>query len=301
VMPLVALGAFVAAVAYLAATFQWEEAFALLATADIAILVGGSGTALMAYWAIRALRWRLLMQGMGVRCGFLSLYLCSSAALGLSVLTPLQSGEVLKVELLRKTAGAGRLPGYSAVMLERVADLYAVVALGIIAAVATALSPLGGAFAAAALLVVPWVAYRLVPSISLTGRLGQFVAHMRSGLRSPHILVVFMAWTFAGWLLVAAAWQACLRSISIDLGMMELLGLLSSVTLATILSFVPAGLGVAEAGTSGILIHYGMAAPLAQAGALALRAFSVMVVALGGLHLLLLRWHWRHMARRLQE
>src|SRR5205807_9248122 len=121
--------------------FEWAEALGLLARLDFATVVGGSGTALLGYWAVRAFRWRLLLLGMGVRCPFVSLYLCSSVALSLSVVTPLQSGEALKVELLRKCAGAGRRPGYSAFVLERVADLYAIVAIGIVAAAAGDFSP----------------------------------------------------------------------------------------------------------------------------------------------------------------
>ena len=290
---LVAVALFAAALAYVAATFQWSAAFSLLGHLDIALFVGGSSLFLVAYWLVRALRWRLLMQGMGVRCRFVSLYLCSSVALSLSVLTPLQSGEVLKVELLRKCEGAGRLPGYSAFVIERVADLYAIVALGLVAATAAAFSTAWAAGVAAALLLLPLCAYPLLSALPASGRLGAFADQVRASVQSPVVLASFIALTFAGWLFVAAAWNACLCSVSICLGPMELVGLLALVTLATILSFVPAGLGIAEAGTSGLLIHYGVDPPLAQAGALALRGFSVLVIALGALHLLWLRLHWR--------
>ncbi len=291
---LVAMALFAAAVTYVAKTFEWSEALPLLSRIDAATFVGGSGAALLAYWWVRAWRWRLLMRGMGVECRFLSLYLCSSVALSLAVLTPLQSGEALKVELLRKCIGGGRLPGYSALVLERMADLYAVVTLGIVSAATKALSPMSGAIVAMALICLPVVAYRLFRLKPPAGRLGELVAQMRSGVQSLPMFIVFLIATFAGWLLVAAAWQACLRSVSVHVDAIELLGLLALVTLATLASFVPAGLGVAEAGISGVLINYGIDPPLAQAGALAMRAFSVLVIGFGGLHLLWLRLHWKY-------
>ncbi len=288
---LVATALFLASAAYLTRTFQWREAFALLARADFATFVAGSGAALLAYWAVRAWRWRMIMQAMGVRCGFVSRYLCSSVALSLSVFTPLQSGELLKIELLRKCVGAGRLPGYSAFALERVADLYAIIALGLVAAASSAVSTPQALAVAAGLFVLPLAAYPLGGVTLPKGRVGDFLAHMRTGVGSPYALLIFMTLTFASWLLVAAAWYACLRGVSITLGIAELLGLLCLATLATLLSFVPAGLGVAEASISGILISYGVEPALAQAGALALRAFSVLVIALGALHFLWLRRH----------
>src|SRR4051812_49009241 len=89
-----------ASVAYIAATFRWHEALAILARADAAWFFAGGGGAILVYWVVRALRWRLLLRGMGVQAPFVELYLSSSVALSLSVLTPLQSGEALKVELL---------------------------------------------------------------------------------------------------------------------------------------------------------------------------------------------------------
>src|SRR5260221_13814937 len=104
---------------------------------------------------------------------------------------------------------------------------------------------------------------------------------MRSGVQSLPMFIVFLIATFAGWLLVAAAWQACLRSVSVHVDAIELLGLLALVTLATLASFVPAGLGVPEAGISRVLLNFGVDPPLAHARALSMRAFPVPALRLG--------------------
>jgi uncharacterized membrane protein YbhN (UPF0104 family) len=289
------VGAFilVASAAYIATTFQWREVLKLLARANLAWFLLGSGTAILGYWVVRAFRWRYLMSGMQVKVGFLDLYLCSSVALSLSVLTPLQSGEALKVELLRKYGGFGRLPGYSAFALERVADLYVVIAIGAVAL----LSPSGSVTRAALLLALfmalPIAAYVGLHKIHWRGRAGEFVRHLQQGIGDPATLAVFLLSTFLSWGIVALGWQACLASLSIVLGFTDMLGLLSVVTLASILSFIPGGLGIAEAGITEFLIRYGVDAPRAQAGALMLRGFSILVILLGSVHLLLLRARWK--------
>ena len=89
--------------------------------------------AIIAFWTVRTLRWGLLLRGMQLKVPFVDLYLCSAVAFSVTVFTPFQSGELLKVELLKKHGYAGRLQGYSALLLERVVDLYAVVAIGVVA------------------------------------------------------------------------------------------------------------------------------------------------------------------------
>lgn len=285
---LVAAAVLAASVAYIAATFRWREALAILAHADPAWFFLGSGAAILVYWALRALRWQLLLRGMATHAPFADLYLSSSVALSLSVLTPLQSGEALKVELLRRQGHVQRLPGYTAFAVERVADLYVIAAIGAASLVGTNAGSL--ALAAATFLALPLVAFAAVHRIRLAGRAGDFVRHLQEGVSSVGALFTLLLITAAGWLAVAFGWHSALRSIAVALDLRQTLALLSLITLASIASLIPGGLGIAEAGTAELLRRFGIDDALAQAGALALRAFSLLVIALGLAHALALRW-----------
>src|SRR5207245_1660490 len=107
---------------------QWRDAGSLLANAKLVWFVAGGVSGSVAHWLIRAFRWRFLLRRMQVKVDLLDAYLCSGVALGLAVFTPGQSGEVLKVELLRRYHGVGRMAGYSALFVERIVDFYAVAA-----------------------------------------------------------------------------------------------------------------------------------------------------------------------------
>ena len=83
----------------------------------------------MLYWMIRALRWHLLLKRTGTIVPFFDLYMCTAVSLSFSIFTPLQSGEMLKVELLRKYGMIRRFPGYGSFLVERALDLATVVTI----------------------------------------------------------------------------------------------------------------------------------------------------------------------------
>jgi len=54
------------------------------------------------FWLFRALRWFVLLEASGIHIAFSRLYLVGAISVALAILTPLQSGEALKVEFLKK-------------------------------------------------------------------------------------------------------------------------------------------------------------------------------------------------------
>ena len=289
---LVAAALLVASGVYVATTYEWRAAFALLAHARLAWFFLGGGTAVLAYWVVRALRWRLLMRAMHADAPFVDLYLCNAVGLSLGILTPMQSGEAFKVELLRKTSAGARLPGYGAFALERAADLYAIVAIGIVALLAPSGMHAATVLGVVAFAALPIPAYLLLHRLRLPGRTGAFVETVQRGVGTKGALAALLATTFLGWALVAWGWQLSLVALAIRLDFGQVLGLVSLVSLATLASFVPGGLGIADAGIAAYLIRLGYEPALAQAGGLLLRATTLLIIVLGSMHLLALRARW---------
>jgi len=65
----------------------------------------------------------------------------------------------------------------------------------------------------------------------------------------------------------------------------QAVALMSIVALISILSLIPGGIGVSEVGTSQMMMHFGIAAAVAQAGSLVLRCYSLVAIGLGAGHL----------------
>jgi glycosyltransferase 2 family protein len=278
----------VASVYYIWSRFEWAQIFAALRTADLGLFFAGSFITILGFWALRALRWSLLLKTVNAAGGsFLGLYLCTACCLALSIVTPAQSGEALKVEMLRKVTGLQRFEGYSCFAIERAFDVLCVLQLGIAAMILGVGHGLGlpVSFLVASCLLV--CAATIATAFAAT-RFGPWKVRVRSMLgifvASPSRLLLAWLYSMVGWLVVVAGWGCCLAAAGVWLSPSQLMFVTSAVTLVNVLSLVPGGLGVSEVSTVVLLGHFGVPAAMSQAGAILLRAYGVVNLLFGCLH-----------------
>lgn len=273
-------------IAYLA-SYRWSESWGVLATMDPRWGVIVPAGTIVAFLHVRALRWRLLLARFGVSVPYGRLYLASSIGLTVGSLTPLQSGELTKVELLRKMARVSRLPAYSAMAVERLLDLGCVLSLAIgswlVAGRWSQLLPqlwwicLSGL----ALLICGVLLLQRLP---LRGRAAEMQRAFAAIWRRPGAGLASAAMTLLGWLLVATGWLSVLRSIGVDLDAATATALTAVVTLVNVASLLPGAIGVSEASTAGFLRALDVSSAQALAGALMIRAYGLLFLASGLLH-----------------
>jgi len=285
---------FALSVSYIVVYFQWREILSVLARVNFFWLLGGGFFSILLYWLIRALRWSILLQSVGVQIHFLRLYLIGAVSMAFSIITPLQAGEAVKIELLKKTGDLNRLPGYSVFIVEKMMDI---VVVGLLAAVCVLMGLVGfldekiilfTSVAAVAGFVIILIIIQAIrpPESSLLGR---FLIPLNHCLRNAKKLAVIMALTLAGWLVVALGWYFCLRSISISLPFFQALALTSIMTLVNVLSMIPGAIGISEAGIAAFLVYLGYTEPMGQAGGLILRIYGFMLLLLGILHYIVIK------------
>jgi uncharacterized membrane protein YbhN (UPF0104 family) len=277
-----------ASAVYIWSHFDWIQVFSALRSANIVLLVGGSVVTIIAFWLLRTLRWSLLLATVNAVGGsFWLLYFCTASCLAVSIVTPAQSGEALKVEILRKVSGLQRLPGYGCFAVERALDLLCVLQLAIAAVVYGAgqgfglsLSLLVGSVMAvcSGIGFAAWLLSRFARwQESVKPMLASFMA-------KPSQLVVAWLLSMAAWLAVVSGWGLCLAAVGVSLSPAQLTFVTSAVTLCSVLSFVPGGLGVSEVSAAIVLGHFGVPPATAQAGALVLRLYALTPLILGLLH-----------------
>lgn len=285
-----------ACLAYVGATFAWSSVSAALGAADLLLLVGGGGGSILAVWLTRTLRWHLLVRQLGLQVRFRDLYYCTALALGLATVTPLQSGELIKLRLLRRYTAVDLTQGLGTFAAERAADLL-VIALFALAAMLLLpplmvtrfeLVPILGVLAIAALVLNPPVATRLLPK-----RARGLLAALSSTRSTPGVRTRLFLLTVVCWGTTAAGWQVSLRSVGVEIDLVQSVALVCVVTLVNVLSLVPGGLGVSEVSTAAFLGQLGISAPEAQAGALAIRVYGLMILVLSVFHLLVVSG-WRN-------
>jgi uncharacterized membrane protein YbhN (UPF0104 family) len=282
---------FVWSVRYLATAFDWAAILVILRQADPRWL-SLAGLTILVHFLIRTLRWYLMLRKVNPDVPFLDLYFVTAVSLALSLMTPGQSGELIKVELLRNRGLIGRLPGYGSFLVERLADLVVVTSLGVVGLLSGAQGLNGWSHllhALVATVVVVVLAILAFWRLHPVGRLGAWIDRLRSSAGDGTTLINVFALTLLSWANVAVAWLLCLRSVGVSVSLEQALTLVAIITLGGLLSLVPGALGVAEVLTAVVLHQIGIAAPPAQTGALVLRCYGLMLILVGALHLLIWR------------
>ena len=275
---------------YVLTNFRWADVMRIVGQAQLGWLIGVGSASIIVYWLVRAARWFVILRNLGIPVGFTELYVCTAASLGIATVTPLQTGEMLKVELLKRRCGLARSAGYGSFAVERVIDLFTIVT----AATVCVLSGVGfGIGRRGTVLVWGVSALLLAAGVLILGKartggsVGEFFRDARQCLTGRATFLIVAALTLAAWGMVVLGWQISLHSIGIDIGFPRSLVLMSVVTLAAILSLVPGGLGVSEVGTTQLLMGFGQPTAAAQAGAVIIRCYGMLVVVLGLVHLFL--------------
>ena len=282
-----------ACIAYIAASFQWRSIAESLRQCDPIWFFGGGMMSLFAYWLLRSIRWLLLLRLLGSEISLSNAYFSSAVSLGLSLLTPFQSGEALKVELLKRSGLVERGTGYGAFASERVMDLAVVFGLGALAlvmhlqSVEIARSLVVWLVGLLALMIL---GVYVMKRILLHWRLEAIRAQLTALSARPVQLINLLIITLIAWLVVAAGWYACFRSIGIDVGMWRSVEVTALATIVNILSLIPGAVGISEVSISELLIRSGIDIPQAQSAALAVRGYGVLAIVLGAAHLPMRQW-----------
>lgn len=272
---------------YIIKNFSWTQILSSLRGARLVWVLTVGGVALIAQWALRTWRWRIILTSLGTKVGFFDLYFCNSIMTSVAPITPFQAGEALKVELLKKHGLLERGVGYKSFLAERALDLFTliVIAFGSSLVVFNLAS-----FWTAFLLTLSLVALAVMVVVLVLRRLrskGQLETPFRR-LGVPAVsaktISQVMALSILSWASIAAGWQACFYSVSIDIGFANSMAVTSMATVINILSLIPGAIGISEVSVTELLMRFGYPSPVAQAGALMLRLYVLYILLMGLTH-----------------
>jgi uncharacterized membrane protein YbhN (UPF0104 family) len=280
-------------VRYLTTSFEWRQALTILGRADPFLFFSmGIGT-LLTYGVLRTLRWRLMLGAICGKADPTDLYFATVVSLGLGLITPGQSGEAIKVELLKRHGQVGRLSGYGSFVVERIIDLLVLLGFAELGLLTGApLVPWQRSLGLALPVVMAGLALGWVILVRLRpdGAKGRGWSRLGASAGSPKDLLPIVALTLGSWLLVGLGWWASLASVGLRTVPQETMTLVAVVALGRALSLLPGGLGLQEVLASELLVRMGHEVPVAQAGALIIRCYSMLFVLISLAHLPVWRW-----------
>ena len=282
----VVVAVLIVSLAYVVLTFDWRAIGTALAGADLVLLLIGGCSTILAYFVVRTARWAVVLRGSDLRLPFGALYRWCVFSQAAIVVTPFQSGEMVKIEMMRSAGRGSRIEGYGGLVVERAADIGVLLAIAGISVLANADRLF--AFASAIWIVAALGAFGVVALIVVGRRRFGFItelARSASGVaRHPGVLVSVVALTFVAWAIVALGWLFCFRSVGVVVSLGEALGLVAVVTLVNVASLIPGAVGISEVGITECLMRLGHTSAQAQTGAMVIRAYALEVLVLAALH-----------------
>lgn len=269
--------------------FDWQSILVALRQAEWIWLLGPGVLSILAYWWLRALRWGYLLRQVDIAVPLGELYWCTALSLSLATLTPMQSGEILKIEMLKRRGALDRLSGYTLFLMERVADLIVITCLTLIAMLSGIIPVMThyslGALVASIVMLLGLSTGLLLLKPVRCALLGIY-KQLRICLPNVWTFIVLLSLTVLGWLVISLGWQAAIRAVGIELNSVEVIALTASVTLINILSFIPGAIGVSEFSAAFLLGQWHIVDSTAQTGAIMLRVYGLLIVGVGLLHLI---------------
>ncbi len=274
---ILALGLGIAVYLVLAIISGFEDLEAALANFRWPLVPAILGLVALSY-VVRFGRWSYYLRILGV-----SMPVGISAAIftaGLSMtISPGKLGEVLKSLFIRQVSGAPVARTAPAVFAERATDGTGMVAWGLLGALAFSFGPgalllfLAATVAGIAVLRskrLSLLAERVMLKLPVVHRLAPHVGDFHGAsneLLGMRPLIIGTAFSFASWGLEILAVYLCTVALGVSVPFLVIVFIFAVASLAGALSFVPGGLGVAEAGLAGM---FGSVAGLSGGSAVAL-------------------------------
>jgi uncharacterized membrane protein YbhN (UPF0104 family) len=279
----------IACVAITVHLFDWRTVLQALLHMRVAFFLQACLPVVLGTFIVRGMRW-LTVLGLPLDRRRLWQSICANgAASGAASLTPFQLGEMVKISMIPDHHRSAWRMGATAFFLERVLDLAGITGIGLCGLLMRANFV---SLAVLACLAPVWCGQLLY----LCAPLRKFLP--RNLLRHSRILRDYRRITTASflttmlWLLYVMMWWIAVSAINVSLTFGQASLLLGGVMLAVVASMTPGGLGVAELGSRGVLLWLGKSTAEANAGAIALRLLTPMLVCAGAL-CLLLTWLYR--------
>jgi uncharacterized protein (TIRG00374 family) len=251
----------------------------------------------LANYSLRFLRWQAYLGAMGYSVPWgpsLRIYLAGFAL----TTTPGKAGELLRGVLLKRR-GVPYPVSFAAFFSERLSDLLAIVLLALLGLStypqAQSIVVLGAALVILGLLLLTNTGLARLLAARVTGpsRLARFALQAFDVLQetrrchAPVLIVVATVLSLFAWAAEAWAFHLVLGYMSVEVSLAFAVFVYAVSTLAGALSFLPGGLGGAEAAMVGLLAWHGVGSADAVAATLLIRLATLwFAVAIGCVMLL---------------
>ena len=275
---------------YLYVSFEWKDAIRQLSGINLLILAIQIWVVHFAFLLIRTLRLNVLLQNSQSSVSFINLYWTTALSLSLSLLTPGQIGEALKIEFLHRFRYVNRRVGFGLFAFEKAVDISVLASIGLASLIFSIdfLWNYPSLWIGITMLTIAGFLYLIIfKFFGLHWYRDQRLDQVYKFIINSNALIKTVILSFIAWIFVVVSWQIAFYAVDIKMSTPQVACLISLITFGSLMSFIPGGLGILEFLTLEALIKMGLEPISAQAGAMILRIQWLMLIIFGLVHLLL--------------
>ena len=247
----------------------------------------------LALFIIRTIRWRTILTAANIRLSFIDAHLLAASSMGLSIFTPAQSGDVLKIEFLKSKYGIQRRKSFSTLVLEKIQDLSFLSLASIIFLVYKGKEILQLNYAILITVVILVLIALFVIILTLHRKfevIKTLLLSFKGLIKRLDILIISFIFTLAYWLVCSWIWVLLARIVNIEITLTMMLLVMSATNLFGVLTLIPGAIGAMEV-SSALLIALSTGYPLSRTILVGLmaRLEDVLIFIVGYFHLFFIK------------
>ena len=240
---------------------------------------------------VRTWRWSFFLKSINVHLKFIPTFLLVAPSIAFSIFSPAQSGDLIKIEFLKRKLGIPRKETFSTVAMEKILDLIFIFTFFLIGISHISISFLKinifyilifviiSVFLG---LILLWLLKNKIKLIKIT------LVNFRLMLKKPVNFILAMFMTIIYWGLLAWAWFLVAKILGIQVTFLFMIEIVSILSIIGLITLIPGGLGVIEIGAIFILSNILNVDPnLAAVYAIFMRLYSVLIALFGYLPFLI--------------
>lgn len=243
---------------------------------------------LFAYFIVRAIRWKVLLKNYGIDIPFSRIYLNNTIALSLASYTPAQTGEIIKLQLIKNADKIKRRKTAPPFVIEKFLDLITILIFFIIGAAIFKKEWITNYFP---MILITVAVITLITALLVRFLLKKYpkISDYASTLKiNTKTFISTFIITVISWLLVILNWTLVSNLIGVSINFLTMIFINSVTALIIIISLIPGALGFMELSNSYLFSNLaGVDMSQGILFALLIRLYTIFALIIGFAHILI--------------
>lgn len=205
---------------------------------------------------IRTIRWQFLLRAINIKIKFIKTHILTASSIAMSIFTPAQSGDLMKVEFLKSKYKIPRRNSLSTVILEKSQDITINFILFFIFLIYGGKKLLQLNYPLIIIISLLSIIMGIIILIYLEKKFNAIkviLNSLKDLIKEPKNMIFTLTISIIYWTSIAFTWVLLAKLIHIKVSFISMVFLMSCVSIVMVISLIPGAIGTMEA-SSAVLI-----------------------------------------------